>query len=261
MWVLKKVFSRVFFPIPLCLEVLTLGFLLLCFTRKQKTGKALVGLAGVLLFVFSSHFFSHVLIEPLEERYPSPFISFGAPVPDAVKQAKFVVVLGSVINPDAQRPVEVDLGSEAVARLVEAVRVSKMLHCCKLVLSGVPAADGFPATSQIMGEIAEELGVSGQDMILETHSSDTEEEAQLIAPIVGQAPFILVTEASHMPRAMALFRKQGTHPIADPTDFRTSPDESMGLPELIPDAEDLRGSERAVYEYLGLAWAKVRGKI
>ncbi len=261
MWVLKKVFARVFFPIPVCLEVLTLGFLLLCFTRKQKTGKALVGLAGVLLFLFSSHFFSIKLLEPLEERYPSPFISLGAPVPDGVKQAKFVVVLGSQIKPDAQRPVEVDLGGDAITRLVEAVRVSEMLRCCKLVLSGIPAADGFPATSQIMGQIAEELGVSRQDIILETHSSDTEEEAQLIAPIVGQAPFILVTEASHMPRAMALFRKQGTHPIADPTDFHTSPDESMGPLELIPNAGDLHGSERAVYEYLGLAWAKVRGRI
>jgi hypothetical protein len=31
--------------------------------------------------------------------------------------------------------------------------------------------------------------------------------------------------------------------------------------ELFPDAEELRGSQRAVYEYLGLAWAKVRGRI
>jgi uncharacterized SAM-binding protein YcdF (DUF218 family) len=107
-----------------------------------------------------------------------------------------------------------------------------------------------------MAQLAQDLGVGRQDMILEAQPRDTEDEARLIAPIVGQQPFILVTEASHMPRALALFRKQGTHPIADPAGFRTG-----HRPAVAPDAEDLRGSERAVYEYLGLAWAKIRGKI
>jgi uncharacterized SAM-binding protein YcdF (DUF218 family) len=98
-------------------------------------------------------------------------------------------------------------------------------------------------------------------MILDTNSQDTEAEARHVAPIVGEQPFILVTEASHMPRAMALFRKQGTHPIADPVDFRTTPSQAMAPGQLIPDAGDLGGSERAVYEYLGLAWAKILGKI
>jgi hypothetical protein len=35
----------------------------------------------------------------------------------------------------------------------------------------------------------------------------------------------------------------------------------MAPDEVFPSAEELRGSERAVYEYLGLAWARIRGKI
>ena len=98
-----------------------------------------------------------------------------------------------------------------------------------------------------------------QDLVLGGPSRGKEQEALNISPIVGKQPFVLVTEASHMPRAMALFRKQGTHPIADPTDFRTGFSEPLGMQELILDAGDLFGSERAIYEYLGLAWAKVRG--
>jgi uncharacterized SAM-binding protein YcdF (DUF218 family) len=90
---------------------------------------------------------------------------------------------------------------------------------------------------------------------------DTESEALCVAPLVGKQPFILVTEASHMPRAMALFRKQGAHPIADPMGYYTRPGQAFSPPELFPDGEELRGSQRAVYEYLGLAWAKLRGKI
>jgi uncharacterized SAM-binding protein YcdF (DUF218 family) len=115
--------------------------------------------------------------------------------------------------------------------------------------------------SQAMAQLAQELGVDRQAMILETQSDDTESEARLVAPIVGQQPFILVTEASHLPRAVGLFRKQGTHPLPDPMGYYSSPDAPVQLPELFPDADNLHGSQRAIYEYLGLAWAKLRGKI
>lgn len=136
-----------------------------------------------------------------------------------------------------------------------------MLHCCRLILSGGPGPEGNSSSAQAMAQLALELGVSRQDIILEALSGNTEDEARRVAPIVGQQPFILVTEASHMPRAMAFFRKLGTHPIADPMGFRTTPGEPITLLDLAPDAEELSNSQRAVYEYLGLAWAKLRGKI
>jgi uncharacterized SAM-binding protein YcdF (DUF218 family) len=261
MLLLRKFFSRFLFPIPLCLELLSLGLLLLCFTRKQRAGKTLVALAAVLLFLFSNHTFSGLLLAPLENRYPPLFISPGAPVPAGLRGAKFIVVLGSGFRPDAGRPIEMQLDDGSIARLVEGVRVSKVLHCCKLVLSGGPVAGSASSTAGVMAQLAEELGVSRQDLILEEQSKDTEGEARLVAPIVAKQPFILVTEASHMPRALALFKKQGTHPIADPMDFRISHAQARAPQELFPDAEELRVSQRAVYEYLGLAWEKIRGEI
>ena len=178
-----------------------------------------------------------------------------------LSEVKFIVVLASGFSYDASRPVAIQLDDGSIARLVEGVRVSKELNCCKLILSGGPGPDAVSSAAQAMAQLAQNLGVGRQDVILETRSRDTEDEARLVEPIVGKQPFILVTEASHMPRAMALFRKQGTHPIADPMDFRTSHDQAIAPDEVFPDAEVLRGSQRAVYEYLGLAWAKIRGKI
>ena len=140
-------------------------------------------------------------------------------------------------------------------------RVSKVLHGWKLVLSGGPAPDRVSTIAQVMAQIAQELGVDRGEMILEEQSTDTEGEALAVAPLVGKQPFILVTEASHMPRAMALFRKQGAHPIPDPLGYYSRPGQPFALPELIPDTEELRGTQRAVYEYLGLAWAMLRGRI
>ncbi len=260
MWALKKIASRFLFPIPLCLEVLAIG-LLLCFTRRQKTGKTLVGLAGVLLFLFASHSVSTLLLTPLEGRYPPLVIQPGAAPSAELKDVKFIVVLAAGFTGNASRPVELRLDDDSMARLVEGVRVSKVLHGCKLVLSGGPAPDGLSLIAQVMAQVAEELGVDRRDMVLEDQSNDTESEALNVSSVVGKQPFILVTEASHMPRAMALFRKQGTHPIPDPMGYYSRPGQPFSPPELFPDAEELRGSQRAVYEYLGLGWAKLRGRI
>jgi uncharacterized SAM-binding protein YcdF (DUF218 family) len=261
MLLFKKIFSRFLFPIPLCLEVLATGLLLLVLTRKQKTGKTMVAFAGVLLFLFSSHFVSNLLLTPLEGRYPPLFVTPGVPAVAGLREAKFIVVLAGGFTGDASRPVASQLDDSSIARLVEGVRVSKVLNCCKLVLSGGPGPGDISSPAQAMAQLAQELGVSRQDMILEAQSRDTEDQARCVAPIVGQRWFVLVTEASHMPRAVALFRKQGTYPIADPMDFRVSPGQGSRPDEIFPDAEILRCSQRAVYEYLGLAWERIRGKI
>jgi uncharacterized SAM-binding protein YcdF (DUF218 family) len=248
MFLAKKIFSRILFPLPLCLEILLAGLLLLWFTRKQKTGKTLVALAGVLLFLFGSRFFPALLLTPLESKYAPLLVTPGAPAPVELGKAKFIVVLASGFADEA-----------SIARLAEGIRVGRAVKGCKLVLSGGPGGASSPAEG--MAQLAEELGVGRQDMILETQSRDTEDEARLVGPIVGEQPFVLVTEASHMPRAMALFRKLGTHPIADPMGFRGRGNLVISPDALFPSAEVLRGSERAVYEYLGLVWEKIRGKI
>jgi uncharacterized SAM-binding protein YcdF (DUF218 family) len=237
------------------------GLLLLWFTRKQKTGKTLVTLAGVLLFFFSSPHFSGMLLAPLESRYPPLCVTPGGSAAVGLRAVKFIVVLGGGFSSDADRPLAIRLNAESTTRLVEGVRLNKVLKCCKLILSGGPGPDGVSSAAQIMSQLAQDLGVDRQDMILETQSRDTEDEAELVAPIVGEQPFILVTEASHMPRAMSLFRKHGTHPIADPVDFHASPSQVMSPDDIFPGADEIRGSERAVYEYLGLAWEEILGKI
>jgi len=261
MLIFKKIFSRFLFPIPLCLEVLSIGLLLLWFTRKQKTGRMVVTLAGVLLFLFSSQFFSGVLLTPLESRYMPLFTAPEARAPARLREAKFIVVLASGFSHEPDRPITVQLDEGSITRLVEGVRLSKVLNCCKLVLSGGAGSDSDLSEAEDMAQLAQDLGVGRRDMILDTNSRDTEDEARHIAPIVEQQPFILVTEASHMPRAMALFRKLGTRPIADPVDFRTAPSQPLTPAQLFPDAGALGGSERAVYEYLGLALEKILGKI
>jgi len=127
------------------------------------------------------------------------------------------------------------------------------------VLSEGTTIDNVPV-AEVMGRAMRALGVEEKNIVLETKSRDTEESAQFVQPIVGRDRFILVTSASHMKRAEALFRKLGMDPIAAPTDYESS-SQSLRLSDFYPTAGELRKTDLALHEYFGLVWAKLRGKI
>jgi uncharacterized SAM-binding protein YcdF (DUF218 family) len=113
-----------------------------------------------------------------------------------------------------------------------------------------------------MGDMAREWGVGPEDIVLETKATDTKDHPVYVKEIVGRDRFILVTSASHMPRAMGLFRRQGMEPVPAPTDYMVKKREG-GLRSGIffPSAGSLEKAQRAIHEYLGLFWAKIRGQI
>jgi uncharacterized SAM-binding protein YcdF (DUF218 family) len=68
------------------------------------------------------------------------------------------------------------------------------------------------------------MGLSPTRLILEDRSRNTFENAVLSAAMVGvdvKKPWLLVTSAWHMPRAMATFEKAGWNVTPYPVDFRT----------------------------------------
>ena len=252
MFLLKKLISRGLFPLPLSLEILCVGLYLLWFTRKQRTGKALVTLGTLLLTGLSYFFTANGLLHPLEHRYPP--LDMTSRGEAALPAVRFIMVLGARANTDPGVPITSRVTSELMVRLIEGVRLHRELPGSKLILSG------DNGSAEGMAQVAEALGVSPQDVILSPTPRDTEEEAMCVAPLLGQSPFVLVTSAAHMPRAMGLFRKRGLQPLPAPTDY-LAPRHALDPEDVFPNAFNLFKSQTAFYEYLGLAWAEVRGKI
>lgn len=151
------------------------------------------------------------------------------------------------------------ISGESLARLVEGIRIHSILPKSKLVLSG-GGFDPVP-NANVMADVALGLGVDDRALVLEPVSKDTKDEAWLIRRIVGGNRFILITSASHMPRSMALFRKLGTQPIPAPTDYWVKERQGNSSGLSFPSAGSLCKAQSAFYEYLGLAWAKLRGQI
>ena len=104
-------------------------------------------------------------------------------------------------------------------------------------------------------------GVLKADRLLEPSSKDTKDQARLIKEIVGKDSFVMVTSAAHMPRSMALFEKQRMKPIPAPTGYGVKQRERPSPGMFLPSAHALLKAEVAVYEYLGMVWAKIRGEM
>ena len=252
---LEKIVSRLLFPVPVICEVLILGLVLLWLTRRQKAGKILVTLGAVLLLLLGNSRVSGFLLSSLEQRYHPLALSSLPAAMESMKET-YVVVLGSGYSPDPRVDLDSHLSQDGLVRLVEGVRICRQMPGCKLILSGGP-----PAAARTMNQIALSLDVRQQDIILEPNSRNTEQEARFIQPTVGATPFLLVTSASHMPRAMGLFRKLGMQPTAVPTDYLAKQGGALVPDDIYPGDDGLYQAERTVYEYLGMTWEKLLGQI
>jgi uncharacterized SAM-binding protein YcdF (DUF218 family) len=251
MFFLKKAIAPLLYPVPLTIELLLLGIFLLWFTSRQKLGKVLLTLGTVLLLIFSNTFITDWLSISLEHRF-MPLLQ----QPPAVR---WVVVLGGGNSGNDRFPANAKLSTGSMMRLIEGIRLYRKIPGSKLLLSGGSVFGSLP-DGQVMGQVAEAIGVPSKDIVLEADARDTEEEARIIHGMIHRDRFILVTSASHMPRSVSLFRKYGMDPIPAPSDFLAKPDSTISPTRLYPNAGSIGKAEKAFHEYLGLGWGQITSK-
>ncbi|MDA0738698.1 MAG: YdcF family protein [Nitrospirae bacterium] len=257
MFLFKKIFSRLFFPVPLSLELMWVGLVCMWLWPQRRFGK-LILMSGVLTLTLLSFYpLSQVLLKPLESQYPPLLIRSTAEGGVLAKshQVKWIVVLAGGAMNEPSLPLMSQLSSSSVLRVVEGIALYRFVPGVKLLVSG------SLVEAELMSQLALSFGVPGEDVVSESNSRDTKDQALRIANIVAKDPLVLVTEASHMPRSMGLFHKQGLSPIAAPVGHRVALNPEYKWWTLFPNAESLKIAQRAIYEYLGLAWAMVRGQI
>ncbi len=260
MFWLKKAVSFWLMPLPLCLALLVLG-LALAGAGGRRKGRALVVLGTLLLAVFSTNVVSIRLLRPLELRYPAiPELAPGARVAPPLADCQFVVVLGSGHSDMPGVSATGRLSASGLARLVEGVRLLRALPRAQLIVSG-PGEPGRRSHAEVLAAAAESLGVDPARVRLIDTAHDTEEEAQVVAGIVGDRPVALVTSAWHLPRAGRLFRQNHVTFVACPADFVARVDDTFHWRDVRVDSESLQRSTLAVHERLGLLWLTLRGAL
>lgn len=258
---LKKFVSYWLMPLPACVTAMIVGLVLLSRPTTARLGRALLLGGLVLLILFSNKFVSRALLRPLETQYPAqPEFSANQPVSPALARCGYVYVLGGGNGHSPGVAATGLLSTSALSRVVEAVRILRVLPEARLLVSGPKDDDGKSSHAVVLARAAQSLGIAPERIVLIDHARDTEDESRAARRIVGDAPVALVTSAWHMPRAMALCRSAGLDVLACPADFRTHADESFYFDDLLWESESLGKSTWAVRERLGYLWIWLRGK-
>ncbi len=261
MFFAKKLISAFLQPTTVSMALILVGLLLLWLTQRAWLGRLLATCGFCLLLLASYIPLADAVLVPLERRYaplfPRPVLEKA--VAEAGTPVRWIVVLGGGHILEAGVPANDQIGDSALSRLVEAIRLHRELPGTRILLSG--GVGGSVKHADVLGEVARILGLGPDSYVLDRTAWDTEQEAKNLAERIGGDPFILVTSAIHMPRAMALFRKAGTSPIAAPTHHFSLDEPGVALGELLPDPSALGDVDDAAHEYLGMLWSLLRDRI
>ena len=246
---LKGLAAALLMPFPVALGLVAFGVGLRALHNNVRALGGWLVIAGALLLVLASwQPVADALLSPLEDRYP-PLTD-----PTRVSDVTAVVVLGGGWWPDAEDwPITARLGESSAIRLFEGLRLLQAWPEARLVLTGASRRADRAPVARGYAEAARDFGVPETRMRVLDTPVDTAQEAEAVRAALGDgARLVLVTSASHMPRAMAYFRRVGLDPVAAPTHRLSGRSAHDELADWVPAADYLRMTERAWYEDLGL---------
>ena len=250
LFLLKKILGDFLTPVPLTLLLLLLAIPSLLRRKNRWFGVFCVVIATVLLFVSSYAPLSSRWIAALETRYPA--------YEQGERSPAYIAVLGSWHQTVTDQPVTSELSATAIVRLAEGMRIYRLNPGSRLIFTGYHGLLADPvAYPEKLRELAVALGVPDGDILTFVGPRDTAEEAQLIADLFADTELVLVTSATHMPRAMELFRGAGLDPTPAPTGHLSKPTRRLWR---LPDGEALAQTDALIHEHLGILWARLMGQ-
>jgi len=185
---------------------------------------------------------------PLEDRFPRPAT--------APAQVDGIVVLGGAVEQNLTEARGIPALNGAAERMTEAVALLRRYPTARLVFTGGQGSlvHGGVTEADVARQVWSDLGVPEDRMRFEGAARNTYENAVLTQRLVQPRPgevWLLVTSASHMPRAMGIFQKIGWDITAWPVNYTTGHDWTSWYDA--PFGQRLGQIEWAIREWIGLA--------
>jgi len=253
---LSKTLGAFAVPSYFFLLIIVSGWALSWRSRFSRLGRRLT-IAGVSMLALGALTpIGTALLVPLENRFPEWNENRGPP--------SGIVVLGGVVNTYISHwRNEISLDASA-NRLVAAVELYRRYPELRIVFSGGNsnlvfrgAAEANFAVPLLVG-----LGVARDHIAVDAAARNTFENAISARRVADPKPgerWLLVTSASHMPRAVGLFRAAGFPVEAYPVDFKTGGWRDLkALPSL--SLHGLAQVDLAAHEWEGLVVDRITGR-
>jgi uncharacterized SAM-binding protein YcdF (DUF218 family) len=250
-FVLSKIFWAVAAPGNLLLLMLVVGLLRLG-RRRRGRGSPLIATATIALLAIALLPIGQWLAMPLESRFPQP---------ELPEHVDGIIVLGGAVEPGiSQAHGQVAL-NDAGERMLGALTLARRYADAPILVTGGDASllpRDRPSEAAVMRDLLVGQGVDPGRIRLEERSRNTVENAvfsrEIAQPSPGQV-WLLVTSATHMPRAVGCFRRIGWQVVPYPVDYRT---EARPRPGFLL-SEHLALVDVVVKEWVGIVAYRILG--
>jgi len=249
MFVAGKLLTLLLLPTALLSECAVLGLLL----SRWPAGRALLAVAVLAQAACLVLPVDGWAIRPLENRFPQ--------VTAPPEHVDGIVVLGGAIDDLTSRDRGTPTLTAAANRLTTFVALSRRYPDARLVFTGGSGdlAQGVSNEAEFARTLLDQLGLSPERVLFEDRSRTTRENATDTAALVRPQPgerWVLVTSASHMPRAVGVFRHAGWTVLPWPVGY-LSRNRISALPLSI--GHRLAVLDWAAHEWMGLLAYRLRG--
>lgn len=231
---------------------LLLGISVLCAFSVPAGARRRLILASIgALFLCAWPPFAWLILWPFEKQYAMK-------IPDD-KNVEAIVVLSSAVFPPYPPMPTAILGSDTFERTAYAAWLQTHWRAVPVLATGGGSRGGVPY-AVTMGEALEKAGVPKDMVWTEEKSTSTYENAEFSVRILKEKnirKIALVTEAYHMVRAEACFRKLGIEVVPAACGFRIPMDFRWGM--LVPTWEAIAWNETTLHEVIGMLWYRFKG--
>jgi uncharacterized SAM-binding protein YcdF (DUF218 family) len=213
------VFSKIFYiflnPLLWILILLAIAMLI----KNLRSKKLFLWISFISLYFFSNVALQTAFMKMWE--YPAQ------PVQSIQNNYQYAIVLGGMADKD-EKTGKI-LIAPTIDRLLQAIILYNQHKVQKIVVTGGSGmvTDPQKKESLTIKELCLQLGIPPQDIITETESKNTYQNAIFTKKYIpSDTKVLLITSAFHMPRASAIFKKAGykfdvlaTDPLSRPLYF------------------------------------------
>ena len=187
------------------------------------------------------------------------------PIDTLPEDSQAIVVLAGYAYAVSELHNGPSLGSDTLHRCDLAADLYTRGRKTRIVTTGGPSGGDAaqPACAALMRDYLIERGIDRDHITVEPNSQNTYENAVETCRLLKADNIrhvVLVTDAEHMRRAVACFRKQGIEVAAAPTQFHL-----LGLKhtlgDVLPNPREASDFEMSFREWLGIFYYRLRGRL
>ena len=246
-FILSKVLSFALQPLIWVLVLLILSLT----TKVEKRKKRYRISSLIVLLFFSNQFVFNEVSRLWENQFPAYTTS---------EKFDVAVVLGGISSYDKAHQQTAFYGNSE--RLMNVLPLYKSGQVKKILFAGGSGRlDKQNVEALHIEKYLLRLGVQQEDILLDTKSRNTYENAKYAIELLSKNEKVLLsTSATHMPRSMACFRKLDTSPTAFPVDYVSYEADRFTFNNLIlPSPQVLNYWYWLLHEWVGILTYKVKG--